>query len=252
MPDPDHIDYDGEIAEDYARGRSLSPEALKTWRAAVEPHVPASGAIADIGAGTGRFARPLSDLAGRPVIAVEPAAGMRGSGAASGSGACWTAGNAEALPLATASSALVWSAFTAHYLDLDRCGVELVRVLRPGGRALIWHAFPDVFDDLEWFRWFPSARAIDEGRIPPAAAVLEAFGTAGLVFEARTDHRMLITPDLASLADRLAHRSISTLRLISDDEFEEGLARLRAAAAAVPRSEPVYAPNVMLRFRRPE
>lgn len=245
------IDYDGEIADNYAQGRSLSVEALATWRSAVEPHVPSSGAIVDIGAGTGRFARPLSAIARRSVIAVEPAAGMRGTGAAAGPDVSWAAGSAEALPLAAGSAGLMWSAFTAHYLDLDRSAAELVRVLRPGGVVLIWHAFPDVFDDLEWFRWFPSARAIDETRMPSVAAVTRAFESSGLAFETRTDHRMLITQDLASLADRLAHRSISTLRLISDHEFEDGMARLRAAADRQQASGPIYAPNVMLCFRRP-
>jgi hypothetical protein len=63
---------------------------------------------------------------------------------------------------------------------------------------------------------------------------------------------MHITPDLASLAIRLAHRSISTLRMIPDDEFDDGLSRLRTAAATQDGGQPVYAPNVMLRFEKPE
>lgn len=62
---------------------------------------------------------------------------------------------------------------------------------------------------------------------------------------------MQITPDLAALADRLAHRSISTLRLISDDEFHDGLARLRAAVANHKHAGPVMVRNVMLRFDEP-
>lgn len=116
---------------------------------------------------------------------------------------------------------------------------------------MIWHAFPDAFDQLEWFRWFPTARAIDAQRMPSADAVTDAFESAGLVFTARTDHRMLIASGLAALADRLAHRSISTLHLISDGEFEDGLARLRAAATRERSDDPVYAPNTMLQFERP-
>jgi len=116
---------------------------------------------------------------------------------------------------------------------------------------LLWHAFPDVFDGLEWFRWFPSARAIDEDRMPSATTVQQAFESAGLVFAGRTDHQMHIASDLASLAARLAHRSISTLRMISDNEFDDGLSRLRAAAVNRGDGPPVHAPNVMLRFEKP-
>ena len=52
-----------------------------------------------------------------------------------------------------------------------------------------------------------------------------------------------------ALADRLAHRSISTLELISDNDFEAGLRSLRAAAATDP-GPPVVVPNTMLEFRR--
>ncbi len=245
------VDYDGEIAERYESGRSLSPEALRTWSSAVASHVPSEGAIVDIGAGTGRFARPLSTIARRTVIAVEPSTGMRTSQEETASDVAWIAGTAESLPLVAGSAGLAWSAFTTHYFDLERVGSEIARVLRPGGRALIWHAFPDVFDELEWFRWFPSARAIDEQRMPSADAVQDAFESAGLGFAGRSDHRMLIASDLAALADRLAHRSISTLLLISDGEFHDGLRRLRAAAASERHRSPVYAPNVMLQFDRP-
>jgi len=245
------IDYDGQIAEKYEQGRSLSEAALRTWTAAVEPHIPSTGAIVDIGAGTGRFARQLATLARRRIIAIEPATGMRRSGPSGDRHVVWAAGLAEALPIEAASARLAWTAFTTHYLDLNRAAAEIHRILAPGGRALIWHAFPDVFDDLEWFRWFPTARSIDEQRMPSASVVRHAFASAGLEFVARSEHQMLITSDLASLAERLAHRSISTLRLISDQDFEEGMARLRIAADNDERPGPVLATNVMLRFDKP-
>ncbi len=142
------VDYDGDIAETYERGRVLSSEALRTWRTAVEPHIPARGAILDIGAGTGRFARALASVAHQPVIAVEPAAGMRRARPDSDADVCWVAGAAEALPLTAASTGLVWSAFTTHYFELEQAALEMARVLRPSGRALIWHAFPEVSTTL--------------------------------------------------------------------------------------------------------
>ena len=252
MPQPD-TDYDGEIATTYAEGRSISPEALATWRGAVASLIPDSGVVVDVGAGTGRFARPLTELAPGRVVAVEPASGMRPAANVTEGGLgnrrpIWVGAAAEALPVASSSVALIWSAFTAHYLDLDRAAIEFARVLRPSGEVIIWHAFPDVFDDLEWFRWFPSARALDETRMPSASMVHDALTAAGLTFIGRADYRMRIADNLAALADRLAHRSISTLRLISDDEFAHGLAQLRAEAQRRPDSGPVMAPNVSLRF----
>ena len=240
----DHrIDYDGEISERYADGRRLSPEAAATWRAAIGPLVPPHSPVLDIGAGTGRFSRLLDELAPGRVVALEPAFGMarwleRGSA---------VSGAAEALPVRSRSVGLVWSAFTTHYFDLDAAAQEFERVLDRGGEVAIWHAFPDVFGELEWFRWFPTARSVDERRMPSAERVIDSFAAHGLRFIARSAHRMLIAPDLVALAERLANRSISTLHLISDEEFDAGLAQLRAHATATPPA-PVYAPNVLLRF----
>ena len=237
------IDYEGEISARYAAGRSISPEAAATWRAALVRVLPRQAPIVDVGAGTGRFTRLFEELAPGRVIAVEPARSMRRSIDTPAAAAA----TAEELPFRDASIGLAWSAFTTHYLDLTATGAEFARVLRGDGVAAIWHVFPDVFDQLEWFRWFPTARRIDEERMPPAEAVIAAFERGGLTFAGRSEHRMLIAPDLGALADRLAHRSISTLHLIPDQEFDAGLERLRAHARATPPA-PVYAPNVLLRF----
>lgn len=249
MPTPD-VDYEGELAQTYADGRRLSAEAVATWRDAVAHLVPASAAVVDVGAGTGRYASLLGDATTAPVLAVEPAAAMRRQAGPDGR-VQWCAGVAEAIPLRTASAGLVWSAFTTHYLDLPAAGREFRRVLQPGGRVLIWHAFPDVFDRLEWFRWFPAARALDEERMPAASVVQAAFESAGLRFVGRSEHQMLIAPSFEALAVRMAHRSISTLRLIADDDFDAGLDALRAHAASSVDQGPVHAPNVMLEFVSP-
>jgi ubiquinone/menaquinone biosynthesis C-methylase UbiE len=160
----------------------------------------------------------------------------------------WLAGAAEQLPVASASADVVWSAFTAHYLDLGSTAREFRRVIRDDGRVLVWHAFPEVFDELEWYRWFPSARTIDEGRMPTLESVVAEFDAAGLELVDRSTYNMQTAQDLHELADRLAHRAISTLRLISDTEFEHGLAELRRFAdAAEPR--PVSSPNILASFR---
>lgn len=246
---PTDVDYDGEISQSYEDGRGLSSEAVATWRGALESHIPDAGLIVDVGAGTGRFARELDLLAPGRVLAVEPSVGMRESARRHASErVAWVGSSAEALPMANESVALVWSAFTTHYLDLDASADEFARVLKPGGRVLIWHAFPDVFDELEWFRWFPTARALDEHRMPSAAAVQKAFASAGFSFLGRSDHLMRIADNLAALADRLEHRSISTLSLISDGDFAQGLSDLRAEAGRPNRDGPVFAPNVLLAF----
>ncbi len=247
------VDYNGSLARSYQAGREIHPEARATWRAAVAGHLAGARVVADVGAGTGRFARALAVDFEAQTYAVEPADGMRANGRAIGEhpNLLWVGAQAEALPLKTQSIDVIWSAFTTHYLDLAGAASQFARVLAPGGRLLIWHAFEEVFDGLEWFRWFPSARAIDEQRMPTRDVVCQAFESAGFSLTEHSVHHMLITENLTALAERLSHRSISTLRLISDAEFDDGLARLRQHAAEVPVA-PVFAPNVLLAFTLPD
>ncbi len=244
----DAIDYDGQLSEAYEPGRRISAEARATWWAAVEPYVAAAGVVADLGAGTGRFARLLAESSAARVIAVEPAAGMLsvGTGLAPDD-TRWVSASAEHIALRSASVDVVWSAFATHYFDLPAAARECARVLKPGGHMLIWHAYPEVFDQLEWYRWFPSSLAIDHARMATAAEVIDVWADAGLHLVDRSVHQMRLTDDLDGLADRLAHRAISTLRLIDDAEFETGIANLRARAAET-EPAPVYSPNMMLVF----
>jgi hypothetical protein len=151
---------------------------------------------------------------------------------------------------------VAWLSCVAHYLDLDAAGRELARIIRPdsggdgGGRVLVRSTFPDRFDELEWIKWFPSARAIDEARMPSVDQLIDAWAPHGLRLEARLPSSQIVARDLHELIARLEHRAISTLTLISDAEFASGLAALRAHATADPTPRPSYSAMDILSFTR--
>lgn len=115
---------------------------------------------------------------------------------------------------------------------------------------LVRSTFPDRFDDLEWIQWFPTARAIDEQRMPTVEALETTWAECGLHLAERRVSNHLAARDLKDLAERLEHRAISTLELISDEEFEAGITALCGAAQSTPR-RPVYSPVDVLSFRLP-
>jgi SAM-dependent methyltransferase len=97
-----------------------------------------SGSVLDVGCGTGIFTRLLA--AALPdafsVTGVEPSADMRATAAArsdSGPRIRFVAGSAEALPVASQSTALVTAATAAHWFDRPRFYAEAARVLASGG-----------------------------------------------------------------------------------------------------------------------
>jgi len=87
-----------------------------------------------------------------------------------------------------------------------------------------------------------------EDRMPTLGRVEQSWQPAGLSLEARIPGAHLAARDLSDLADRLEHRAISTLELISDDEFRDGIAALRADARRTPPA-PVYSTVDVLVFR---
>ncbi len=96
----------------------------------------AAGRIADIGAGIGHLALPLAE-AGFDVIAIEPARAMlerlQSTADARGLHLRSLHATAEALPLEASSVDLTVVADALHFLDAERTGREIARVLVPGG-----------------------------------------------------------------------------------------------------------------------
>jgi SAM-dependent methyltransferase/catechol 2,3-dioxygenase-like lactoylglutathione lyase family enzyme len=232
--------YDERMAREYDRGRHLLPEAQDAWAESLDGLVAAGDRVVDVGAGTGRFAVLFARRLGCRVVAVEPSAEMRAAGRATAeAGVRWAAGTAEALPLRAGAADAVWMSCIVHYLDLARAGRETARVLAPGGRVLVRSDFNDRYDEQYWMRWFPTARAIDATRMPSVEAIAAAWAPSGLRLEARRPVRHPVARNLTELADRFARRAISTLTLMSDDDYARGMAALRADAAREPAA-PVY------------
>lgn len=129
------------LADDYVRYRpGYPPEALEPLSR--DCGLGLGATVADVGAGTGIWARRLLD-AGCRVLALEPNDAMRQAGREQ-LGArprlSWHAGTAEATGLPGGSVDLVTAAQAFHWFDRARARVELGRILAPGGwMAVIWN-----------------------------------------------------------------------------------------------------------------
>ena len=124
----------GHWHDDYERGRPGWPS-----RAAAIGDVPASGTVAELGAGTGKLTRLLLARF-RRVIAVEPDEEMRRLLVSLCPDAEVAAGNAEAIPLADRSVDAVFAAEAFHWFDGEPALAEIERVLRPrGALILMWN-----------------------------------------------------------------------------------------------------------------
>ena len=226
--------YDMQVATAFKASREVPREGLEEWRAAVGRYLAPGMTVVDIGAGTGAYAAAFRDWFGVDVIAVEPSDAMRSHIPATIPA---FAGEAAALPLPDDSADAVWlSLVLAHVPDLEAAAYEIRRVLRPGGRIIIRQGFPGRLDGVELVRWFPETARV-ASTFPTLEDTCRAFACAGFEREALASVRETRPGGAAGLlAETDALRAAdTTLRAITDDEFERGRDRLRAARADEPR-----------------
>lgn len=132
-----------ERAADYVTGRPSYPQGALD---AIFDGFPDVGSltVADLGAGTGISARLMAER-GAQVIAVEPNAAMRDA-AEPDERVRWVAATAETTGLeeAEVDIATVFQAF--HWFDHRRALNEMIRIVRPGGRAAVIYNERDESD----------------------------------------------------------------------------------------------------------
>jgi len=182
--------------------------------------------LLDLGAGTGMWAAAFSGWYGIDVVAVEPSRAMRARSSYPG----MLDGDAAAIPLDAAAVDAAWlSTVIHHFPDLPAAAAELWRVLRPGGRVLIRSAFPGRHQPITLFRFFPEAiRVLDT--YPSVTDARAAFAATGFEHLALEPVRQITADSLVTAAANLRRDAHTPLRLLTDAEYERGLARLRAAA----------------------
>ncbi len=119
------------------------PEVLYEYVAGME--LPAGATAIDVGCGEGEHAIELSRRFGLQVTGIDPVlrcVEVARAGTQPGGSVSFDVGAAENLPVASASADLVWCRDVLCLAgDLGRAYREFRRVLKPGGRALVYQMF---------------------------------------------------------------------------------------------------------------
>jgi ubiquinone/menaquinone biosynthesis C-methylase UbiE len=250
------VDYDRRLYCAYRDGRALSDDTGRLWMAAVGRHVGGargSLVILDLGAGTGRFSTLLADAFDARVVGVEPSQKMRAE-AERGSThprVVYRAGSAASIRAAAGEFDFAFMSMVVHHVpDLAACARELYRVVKPDGLVFIRNTFSGRLDSVPLYRFFPSARAIDEARLPSAEQVRAAFEAHGFALVALEAIEQQIDPSLRAHCERMERRALSTFELMTDAEFHEGLERMRQAVELEAAPAPVMERVDLLVLRR--
>ena len=176
----------------------------------------------DIGCGTGRFLAQLAPVA--KAWGVDASPQMLDVARTRAGVAGLKLGTAEQLPFKDGwfERATMW--LVAHLVDRPRAFGEARRVLAMDGRFAVATFDPSYFDSFWLNELFPSMEAVDRGRFPTAAELELALRSTGF------EPRLLRISQTGSLdrqnaLERIRGKHISTFDLISDEEYDAGLAR---------------------------
>jgi len=187
----------------------------------------------EVGCGTGHW---LRESAGRAslLVGMDFSAGMLAKARQHDGAARVIRARAEALPWPDASFDRIFCVNALHHFsDRVRFFAEARRVLRPGGSMLSIGKDPHAERDEWWvYDYFPETVAIDRTRFAPARILRGELARAGFdwaeSFEA--DRLEAVQPAADALVDgTVAPAFTSQLTVLTPDEFDQGVARLRAA-----------------------
>jgi SAM-dependent methyltransferase len=191
--------------------------------------------LLDVGCGTGRFAVLAAERLGARVWGIDASAGMLDEARARpGARAVgWRRARAEQLPFKDGWFDAAHAHLVLHLLD-DRPAAlaELARVLSADGRAVFVTFELDHFDGFFLNPYFPSIPAIDRARFPDPEQLLTELDAAGFADAGRRRISDPVSARAADVLERVRGRYISTLQLVDQREYAEGLARLEADVAA--------------------
>jgi ubiquinone/menaquinone biosynthesis C-methylase UbiE len=198
--------------------------------------------VLEVGCGTGHWLALLSrsaSLSGeRPVLGgVEPSSEMIARARVAAPDSWLVRARAEALPWADATFDRVYCINALHHFtDRAQFFAEARRILEPGGGLLTIGKDPHADRDAWWvYDYFPETLDIDRHRFGRVRTLRGEMALAGFAWTEsfECDRIEALMPATEALATGVVDRAYtSQLTVLSDEEFESGVARLRAANAA--------------------
>ena len=227
--DDDHaVDYDA-IAPTYARRYEVYDYSGvdRTLLDFVGPGP--SGRVLEVGCGAAHWLNRLGDRA-ELLIGIDPSEGMlqrSHSGRFS-----LVRGRAGELPWPGTTFDRVFAINALHHFS-DKCQFfqEARRVLSRGGGLLTVGLDPHQGIDEWWiYDYFPSTVAVDLKRYLPCEQIRKMMDDAGFEGCTRVEAQYIhgTEPALADIESNLISKnSTSQLALLSDEEYAEGLSRIR-------------------------
>lgn len=240
-------DY-SQIAQSYDRYRDLSASQLKLRLDKIIQlgKIAPSTRVLDIGCGTGRLTIPLQQMTHAQVYGLDLSPEMleQAKQKKGAQNIHWILGDAQILPFPEKFFDCTFMCLVLHHIeDKAKAIREIYRVLKPGGRSLIWTTSHQQIKDYLLNEFFPSLEKIDLDRFPSIATIktlMKAAGYSSIQEEAVIFQERIAT---SRYIEKVRNKYISTLSLLCEEEFSAGLKRLERC---LPQR---YGPKMIRRYQ---
>ena len=179
--------------------------------------------VLDVGCGTGRLEAALAGRAKVWGVDAEPA--MLDVAREKVPEATFKEARAEALPFKDGWFERVVMWLSSHLVDHEQAFPEARRVLGRDGRLAVVTFDPSYFDAFWLNMLFPTMERVDRERFSTAEELEAELLAAGFAQVQVGRHSQKGSHSRDEALERIRKRHISTFDLISDEEYEAGLAR---------------------------
>ena len=249
--------FETETANRYDSARSLPSETKTLWLETLKSAIPAQQIrkVLDLGCGTGRFTRALSETFDCPALGVEPSAAMLDvARSQSDPRIQWKQGGAESIPLESQDVDLVFMSQVFHHLaEPPQALQEIHRVLTPAGYLAIRNGTREHNGELRWLQFFPESCEIEDKRTPSKQEleelVCDQFQANFIMISHRTIYQ-LFASSYDEYFEKISRRGLSSLIAIGDEAFRDGLQDFKAWVNLQPRDTPVHEPVDLFIFQK--
>jgi len=182
-------------------------------------------AVLDVGCGTGRFPQSISALEDSIICALEPSIEMLRQAVVKDRAKriLWVRGDGQRLSFQDGVFDCAYMTAVIHHIENKQMALEeIYRVLKEGGNCVIM-TFSHSRIRKHITRDFPGVVQIDLKRVPSVPSLKKMMTIVG--FRGVHHHVVQVEEGYVSTdeyLERVRNKYISTLTLLSDEEFERG------------------------------